>query len=100
MHVCGQHFSKSVLGRIQETVDSEPSLSQLELSRRVCQWLNWRSPNGRLQDMSCRKALAKLHRRGIVNLPRQEKTYSFKHAKSVALKPDVAEVQCGLQQLG
>jgi hypothetical protein len=100
MHVCGQHFSKSVLGCIQETVDSEPSLSRLELSRRVCQWLNWRSPNGRLQDMSCRKALIKLHHRGLVNLPRQEKTYSFKHAKSVPLKPDIAEVQCSLQALG
>jgi len=50
--------------------------------------------------MSCRKALTKLHRRGIVDLPRQEKTYSFKHAKSVPLKPDIAEVQCSLQELG
>lgn len=100
MHVCGQHFSQSVLDRIQETVDSEPSLSRLELSRRVCQWLNWRSPNGRLQDMSCRKALNTLQRRGIVDLPQHEKTYSFEHARSAPVKLDVAELQCSLQELG
>jgi hypothetical protein len=100
MYVCGQHFSKSVLDRIQETVLSEPLISRLELSRRVCQWLNWRSPNDRLQDMSCRKALAKLHRRGIVDLPRQEKTYSFEHAGAVTIKPDIPELQCTLQELG
>jgi hypothetical protein len=100
MYVCGQHFSKSVLDRIQETVESEPSITRLELSRRVCQWLNWRSPNGRLQDMSCRKALAKLHVRGIVDLPQQKKTYSFQNAGAVTIKPDIAEVQCSLQELG
>lgn len=100
MYVSGQHFANSVLDRIQETVESEPSISQLELSRRVCQWLNWRSPNGRLQDMSCRKALAKLHRRGNVVLPQQEKTYSFQRAGVVTIKADIPELQCSLQQLG
>ena len=100
MYVCGQHFSQSVLDRIQETVDTEPSLSRLELSRRVCHWLNWRSPNGRLQDMSCRKALSTLQRRGFVDLPQHEKTYSFEHAKSVPVKLDIAELQCSLQELG
>ena len=100
MYVCGQHFTTTVLDRIQETVDKEPSLSRLELSRRVCQWLNWQSPNGRLQDMSCRKALGKLHQRGLLDLPQQEKTYSFDHAKAVAIKPDIPDLQCNLQQLG
>jgi len=100
MYVCGQHFSSSILDCIQEAVDTEPSLSRLELSRRVCQWLNWRSPNGRLQDMSCRKALNTLQRRGIVDLPQHEKTYSFEHAGSVPVKLDIAELQCSLQELG
>lgn len=100
MYVCGQQFSKSVFDRIEQTVLAEPSISRLELSRRVCQWLNWRSPNGRLQDMSCRKALAKLQHRGILDLPQQEKTYSFEHAGTVTIKPDIAQLQCSLQQLG
>jgi hypothetical protein len=100
MYVCGQHFSKSVLDRIQETVLSEPLISRLELSRRVCQWLNWRSPNGRLQEMGCRKALAKLNRCGIVDLPQQKKTYSFQHRRGVKIEPDIAELQCSLPELG
>lgn len=100
MYIYGRHFSKSVLDRIQETVLSEPSISRLDLSRRVCQWLNWRSPNGRLQDMSCRKALAELNRRGIVDLPRQEKIYGFEHSGAVTIEPDIPELQCTLQELG
>ncbi|CAB1081300.1 hypothetical protein D1AOALGA4SA_8955 [Olavius algarvensis Delta 1 endosymbiont] len=50
--------------------------------------------------MSCRKALAKLHQRGLVDLPPQEKTYSFEHTGAVTIKPDIAELQCTLQELG
>ena len=34
----------------------------------VCQWLDWRSPNGKLKEMSCRVALLKLHRQGLLKL--------------------------------
>lgn len=100
MYVCGQHFSQSVLDQIEGTVQSEPSISRLELSRRVCQWLNWRSPNGRLKEMSCRKALVKLNSRGIVNLPRREKTYGFERPGQITIEPDIAELNCTLQELG
>ena len=80
---------------------AEPSISQLELSRRVCQWLDWRSPNGQFQDMSCRKALKQLDQLGLINLPRVVKTYGFeKTATKTAIEPDVAHIQCNLQQLG
>lgn len=100
MYISGQHFSRSVFHRIQETVQTEPSISRLELSRRVCQWLNWRSPNGRLQQMSCRKALAELNRRGIVHLPRQQKTYGFEQSSTNRIEPDIAEFQGSLAELG
>jgi hypothetical protein len=47
----------------------EPNLSRRALSRRVCQWLDWRAPNGQLKDMSCRVALGKLEERGLLELP-------------------------------
>jgi hypothetical protein len=100
MYVCGQHFSQSMLNRIQQTVLSEPSVSRLELSRRVCHWLNWRSPNGRLQEMSCRKALAKLNRRGILDLPRRERPCGFERCGAVTTEPQAAEVSCTLSELG
>lgn len=100
MYICGQHFSQSILARVQETVQTEPSMSRLVLSRRVCEWLNWRSPSGRLQEMSCRKALAKLNQRGVLDLPRQEKTYGFERSAVNRVEPNIAELCCTLRELG
>ena len=100
MDVCGQHFSQSILDRIQETVRSEPTLSRLELSRRVCGWLNWRSPSGRLQDMGCRKALARLQQRGLLELPRREGRYGFERARGAPVELAIAELSCPLRDVG
>jgi len=69
MQVCGQEFSPQLLQRIQRTVDREPDLSRRALSRRVCEWLNWRTALDQPKQVSCRVALLKLHRRGVIDLP-------------------------------
>ena len=69
MKIGGQQISDELLTRIRQTVVSERSLSRAALSRRVCQGLNWRGANGKLQQMSCRVALLKLHRQGLIELP-------------------------------
>jgi len=89
-----------MLDRIQETVQAEPTISRLKLSRRVCEWLQWRSPNGRLKEMSCRKALVKLNVSGALTLPRQEKTYTFEHTAANAVGTDVPVRECTLGELG
>src|SRR5205823_3584516 len=58
-----------MLERIQQTIEGEPGLSRAALSRRVCQWLNWRTALGQLKEVSGRVALLKLHRRGLIQLP-------------------------------
>jgi hypothetical protein len=50
--------------------------------------------------MSCRKALAKLEQQGIIQLPRQNKTYGFEQSAAHTIDLDIARVQCSLQQLG
>ncbi|NCO51324.1 MAG: IS4 family transposase [Deltaproteobacteria bacterium] len=100
MYVCGQHFSSSVLDRIQETVCEEPSISRLELSRRVCKWLKWLSPNGQLSEMGCRKALGKLNAAGVIDLPTQSEGYAFEHKVITSIDPDIPEIQCTLGELG
>lgn len=45
-------------------------MSRAALSRRVCEWLNWRTARGKLKQVNCRVALQKLHRRGAIQLPR------------------------------
>lgn len=72
MRVCGREFNREVIARIEATVRGEPSLSRRALSRRVCEWLQWRAANGKLKEVSCRKALLALHRRGLIPLPAAE----------------------------
>ena len=69
MQVIGQEFSDELITRIATAVETEPSLSRSALSRRVCDWLDWRAPNGSLKDMSCRTALLRLHAKGLIPLP-------------------------------
>lgn len=68
--VCGQEFTPELLERISDLVIEQPQLSRRAVSRRVCEWLNWRAPDGRLKQMSCRVALCKLVRAGALRLPR------------------------------
>ena len=56
------------MGRIQEMVDREPELSRRELSRRVCDWLNWRTLKGEPKAVNCRVALLKLQQCGQIRL--------------------------------
>lgn len=69
MLVCGQEFTSEVLRRIELSMVAEPDLSRRALSRRVCQWLDWRDELGRLKQMSCRVALRKLERDEALVLP-------------------------------
>ena len=69
MLICGQEFSAPLLERIMQCVGEEPELSRRALSRRVCEWLEWRGPKGQVQDMMCRVALGKLAERGVLDLP-------------------------------
>ena len=69
MNVGGQEINGKLIARIQETIDSQPSLSRVKLSRQICEQLKWQSPNGRLKEVSCRVVLLKLHRRGAIRLP-------------------------------
>lgn len=99
MRICGKHFSSAVLDRIHETIKCQPSISRRDLSLRVCQWLDWRSPNGRFQEMSARKALVELNRRGLVELPRQNKHFAFQNPTTAEIEYDVTEVSCELGDL-
>jgi len=101
MLVCGQHFSEEVIREINATVESEPTISRRSLSRKVCEWLNWRGPNGKLKTMSCRVALLKLHRQGIVKLPEctVKGLFEPKKENNQPIEP-IEPVSCDLKELG
>jgi hypothetical protein len=102
MRICGKYFNKEIIAWIQGTVQDEPYISRRELARRVCEWMNWRAQNGRFKEMSCRKALLELYRRGVVNLPESSMEYSFQKESGhrTTELPSVAELSCSLGELG
>lgn len=70
---CGRIFTIEEIDRIRELLVSEPKRNRLQLSRVVCDELGWRSPAGRRKDMSCRVAMLRMHRDGLITLPPPQK---------------------------
>jgi len=100
--IAGQNFAPKVVAQIQGLSDANPTRSRRKLSQQVCEVLDWRSPNGKLKEMSCRLALLKLHREGLLNLPAAGPAPPKRTPTRKKAKPRRAEtpVQCPLSQLG
>jgi hypothetical protein len=98
--IAGRTFTPEILARIADVVNAEPEMSRRQLSLRVCEWMEWRSANGRLQEMSCRKSLQELHRRGVVKLPALARRYAFQKARQEVTCPPIASVESTLAELG
>lgn len=67
--ICGRGFSSADLESVREILRNNPAETRVGISRLVCQRLGWFTANGRLKEMSCRVALLRLHRAGLINLP-------------------------------
>jgi hypothetical protein len=66
---CGRSFSTQEIQRIRELIDSEPPLNRAALSRGVCEQLGWLTADGRSKQMSCRVAMLRMERDGLIRLP-------------------------------
>jgi hypothetical protein len=67
--VRGRSFSRDELLQIRAIVDASPHDPRSLLSRRICEAFDWRQPNGRLKDRSCREVLLRLHDLAFLKLP-------------------------------
>jgi hypothetical protein len=65
----GRLFSQPEIEQIRELIQTSPQTSRQQLSYRVCEVFDWRKPDGGLKDMSCRVALLRMHREGLIELP-------------------------------
>jgi hypothetical protein len=57
------------LDRIRELLELKPALRRVALSRRICQDLGWLNVLGQPKAMSCRVALLRMQRDGLMDLP-------------------------------
>ena len=66
---CGRIFTKDEIDSLRELIASDPTLNRADLSRLVCHRWAWLRPDGRLKDMSCRVAMLRMEKDGLITLP-------------------------------
>ncbi len=69
----GRLFTLEEIERIRQMIASNPKANRLKLSRMVCDEFSWLRPDGRRKDMSCRVAMLKMDRDGLIELPPPQK---------------------------
>lgn len=77
---CGKAWSQEDIGKIRDLLRREAHACRARLSRLVCEIFDWRGANGKLKEMSCRVAMLKMHRAGLIELPppRRERPSSYR----------------------
>ena len=88
MRYCGKEFSHEELASINKIIADNPKANRCFLSKAVCEAFGWRKPDGHLKEMSCRVAMIRMHRDGVIKLPppmfsnNNGKKYSIKSTQS------------------
>ena len=66
---CGRPFTGEEIALIRRHIAAEPRPNRAQLSRSVCEALDWARPGGALKDMSCRVAMLRMEEDGLIELP-------------------------------
>ncbi len=73
---CGRRLTRRQIAEVQETVALSPALSRNELSRTICEHLNWTTPKGGYRVAACLRMLESLEECGVLTLPAKRNTIS------------------------
>ena len=70
----GRVLSAEDLKLIKDVVNDFPTLTLTEISRTICELLEWNRPNGHLKSQECRRMLERLRDQGLLRLPELRKS--------------------------
>lgn len=65
----GRCFSADEVALMRQAAADYAGLGITEIARTLCEWLDWRRPNGRLKNHECRLLLERLEHQGLLTLP-------------------------------
>ncbi|MCP4757324.1 MAG: DUF4338 domain-containing protein, partial [Proteobacteria bacterium] len=65
----GRDFTSEEFEQIRSLVKHNPEFNRSRLSKAACRMLKWLKPDGKLKDMSCRVAMLRMDRDGLIRLP-------------------------------
>lgn len=71
---CGRDFTPKELERIRFLIKQNPEFNRTRLSVEVCQMFQWLKPDGKVKDMSCRVAMLRMEKDGLIQLPPSTRT--------------------------
>jgi len=91
----GRVFGPQQIEQVRAIIRAHPQASRQQLSYRVCEELDWRKPDGSLKDMSCRVALLRMHREGLIELPAP--SHKVNPCRSFARRTPQAEPELRLE---
>src|SRR2546422_8706348 len=80
----GRCFSSEDVALMCQAARDYASLGITEIARTVCEWLDWKRPNGRLKNHECRLLLERLRDQGVLNLPSPRRS-GRRGARTVAI---------------
>ena len=66
---CGRPFSPAEVDHIRALLELRPALGRTALSRRICRDLGWLNVLGQPKQISCRVALLRMGKDGLIRLP-------------------------------
>jgi len=66
---CGRSFTCDEISWIRDLIARQPQANRVRLSQLVSESLAWLRPDGRLKEMSCRVAMLRMQRDGLISLP-------------------------------
>jgi hypothetical protein len=73
LQICGRDFTVQEIDWINEQVQTYPDLNRVQLSQQFCRHVHWTTPGGGLKEMSCRVAMLRLAKSGLIRLPAVQK---------------------------
>jgi hypothetical protein len=99
--ICSKPFFNTDLEKARNIITGNPLLDRQHLARLVCEQFGWVAANGRLKEMSCKVALLKLHRRGLIELPAaKRKPTNAKKITVSSLSDPCFPINKSIQEIG
>jgi hypothetical protein len=95
--ICGREIHAGIIARLEA---SGAVLSRRQLSRQLCQWLDWRGPAGTWQTTMARQAIRQLEKAGQVKLPVAARLVTTGRRRPDTRGPELAPVAGSLAQIG
>lgn len=89
----GRRFSPEDIELIKWTRKKYPQLSRKELASTVCEFLDWKTPAGRVKSKQCADFLVKLEEEGIIKLP------PSKGLSRKGVKPEIPKIEFDTHEL-